>query len=80
MPILYQRHLNYIRHMGGFGLMDGLVGRYNMRIKTRKWSSRVFYHIINIRVVNAYLLYQRFFPKNKVELFLLGIAPLKFVQ
>lgn len=51
------REYNY--HMGGVDLMDGLLGRYHIRLKTSKWTLRLFYHLIDMAMVNAYLLYKR---------------------
>lgn len=49
----------YNRHMGGVDLMDGLIGRYKIRMKTKKWTCRLFYHMIDLAMVNAYVLYHR---------------------
>lgn len=43
----------YNRHMKGVDLMDGLLGRYHIRMKTRKWTNRIFFHLID--VVNSYI-------------------------
>lgn len=53
----------YNRHMGGVDLMDGLLGRYHIRMKTRKWTSRIFYHLIDVAMVNSYILYHRLHPE-----------------
>lgn len=49
----------YNAHMGGVDLMDGLMGRYRIRMKTRKWSNRLLFHMIDMAMVNAYRLYRR---------------------
>ncbi|XP_053968544.1 uncharacterized protein LOC128869976 [Anastrepha ludens] len=49
----------YNRHMGGVDLMDSLIGRYKIRMKTGKWPSRIFHHVIDLAIVNAYVLYHR---------------------
>ena len=49
----------YNCHMGGVDLMDGLLGRYHIRLKTCKWTLRLFYHFIDMAMVNAYLLHKR---------------------
>lgn len=46
-------------HMGGVDLMDGLMGRYHVRAKTRDAATRLFYHFIDMAATNAYLLYRR---------------------
>lgn len=58
----------YNAHMGGVDLMDGLMGRYHIRMRTTKWSNRIFYHLIDVALVNAYILYHRINPHNKIEL------------
>lgn len=49
----------YIQHMGGVDLVDGLLGRYHIRMKTKKWTNRIFYHMLDVLMVNAYILHQR---------------------
>lgn len=51
------REYNY--HIGGVGLMDELLRRYHIRLKTRKWTLRLFYHLIDVAMVNSYLLFKR---------------------
>lgn len=45
--------------MGGVDLMDGLMGRYHIRIKTRNIMVRIFYHFLDMAATNAYILYRR---------------------
>lgn len=47
----------YNRHMGGVDLLDSLIGRY--KIKSKKWYIRIFYHLIDVTVVNSWLLYKK---------------------
>ncbi|XP_054728100.1 piggyBac transposable element-derived protein 3-like [Anastrepha obliqua] len=49
----------YNRHMGGVDLMGSLIGHYKIRMKTRKWPSRIFHHVIDLAIVNAFVLYHR---------------------
>lgn len=46
----------YNAHMGGVDLMDSFIGRYHIRIKSRKWTTRLFYHLLNMTVINAWVL------------------------
>lgn len=57
------REYNY--HMGGVDLMDGLLGRFHIRLKTKSYSLRLFYHMIDMAVVNAYLLHRRIHAQPK---------------
>lgn len=54
----------YNRHMGGVDLMDGLVGRYKIGAKTKDIMNRLFYHFIDIAVVNAYILQKRIYSEQ----------------
>lgn len=54
----------YNAHMGGVDLMDSLMSRYHIRLKTKKWTLRLFYHFIDMALVNAYILYHRIYTKD----------------
>lgn len=49
----------YNKHMGGVDLTDSLIGRYRIKMKSRKWYIRIFYHLIDITVVNSWILYKK---------------------
>lgn len=49
----------YNAHMGGVDLMDSFIGRYRIRIKSRKWTTRLFYHLLDMTVINAWVLYKK---------------------
>lgn len=49
----------YNRFMGGVDLLDSLIGRYKIRMRTRKWFMRLFYHMVDMSMVNSWLLYKR---------------------
>lgn len=49
----------YNSHMGGVDLMDGLMGRYNVRVKKCDAMTRMFYHFIEMATTNAYISYRR---------------------
>ena len=36
----------YNKFMGGVDLIDSLLGRYKITLKSRKWYMRIFYHLI----------------------------------
>ncbi|XP_072401095.1 uncharacterized protein [Diabrotica undecimpunctata] len=55
----------YIRHMRGVDSMYGLLVRYCIHMTTRKWNNRIFYHLIDVAVINAYLLYHRIHTKKE---------------
>ena len=49
----------YNKHMGGVDLLDSLLGLYRCKIRSKKWYHRIFFHLIDLSVVNAWLLYKR---------------------
>ena len=59
----------YNKCMGGIDKMDSLVGMFPCKIKVRRWPMRVFFHLIDFTICNAWLLYQlehgKTFPGEK---------------
>lgn len=51
--------LDYNAHMGGVDTSDQMVKYYNFTRKTLKWWVKLFFHLINLAVTNAYLLYRK---------------------
>ena len=50
----------YNEHMGGVDAQDSLLGRYHIRMKAnQKWYMRLFYHLLDLAVINAWLVYRR---------------------
>lgn len=45
--------------MGGVDMADGLIGRYHIRVKTNKYTNRLMYHMVDLALVNAYVLFKR---------------------
>ncbi|XP_048753372.2 piggyBac transposable element-derived protein 4-like [Ostrea edulis] len=57
--------VEYISLMGGVDLSDQM-GQYNTCLrKTTKWYKKLFFHLFNLCVVNAYLLYTKFNTDDK---------------
>ena len=59
----------YNRCMGGIDKMDSCTAMYPCKFKVRRWHMKVFFHLIDITTVNAWLLYiidhDRTFPGEK---------------
>lgn len=49
----------YNRHMGGVDLIDSIMGRYKIMIRSKRWHVRMFYHILDLTMANSWLLYRR---------------------
>lgn len=49
----------YNQHMGGIDLNDFLVALYRTSLGTKRYYIRIFFHFIDVAVVNSWLLYRR---------------------
>src|SRR5678816_3110210 len=49
----------YNKYMGRVDLADMLIKLYRINFKSRKWYTRIFYYLLDLSVVNAWLLYRR---------------------
>lgn len=49
----------YNAHMGGVDAMDSYIGRNKIKMRTKKWYMRLFYHLTDMCLVNTWLLYKR---------------------
>ncbi|XP_039292535.1 piggyBac transposable element-derived protein 3-like [Nilaparvata lugens] len=49
----------YNSHMGGVDLLDSLIGRYKIIMRSKKWYMRLFYHLLDLCVINSWLLYKQ---------------------
>ena len=56
--------------MGGVDKLDGLIALYRIFFRNRKWYHRIVWHLIDICVCNAWLIYRRDFDaaaKNRAH-------------
>lgn len=49
----------YNKHMGGVDLLDSLLGLYRISIRSRQWYKKIFFHMIDMCIVNVYCIYRR---------------------
>lgn len=49
----------YNRHMGGVDLIDSIMGRYKIAIRSKRWQVRFFYHLLDLTMSNSWLLYKK---------------------
>jgi hypothetical protein len=50
---------DYNKNMGGCDLSDMLAALYRIDHKSRKWYMRIFHWVLNVAVINGWLLYRR---------------------
>lgn len=50
---------DYNTYMGGVDKSDQLLARYNVLHKTRKWWKTLFFHLIDVAVVNSYIIFEK---------------------
>lgn len=44
--------------MGGVDLLDSFIGKYRIAMRSRKWYLRILYHLLNMTVINSWLVYK----------------------
>ena len=49
----------YNRHMGGIDLLDFLMSRYKITMKSKKWVIKLFFSFCDMIMVMSWLLYKR---------------------
>jgi hypothetical protein len=49
----------YISHMGNVDLLSSNIVRFQMEVGYREWYFRIFCHMVDTAVINAWLLYQQ---------------------
>lgn len=52
--------VDYCKHMGGVDLSDQLLQYYESLRRTVKWYKKLFFHLLNMLVVNAYKLFLKY--------------------
>lgn len=58
----------YNKFMGGVDLLGSFIGRNKIKMKSRKYYMRMFYHIVDVAIVNCWILFKRKNPSLKVTL------------
>lgn len=51
--------------MGGVDILDSLIGRYKIIIRTTKWYMHIFYHLVDLTIVNSWIVYTN--SKNQID-------------
>uniref|UniRef100_A0A2H1VR69 SFRICE_028309 n=1 Tax=Spodoptera frugiperda TaxID=7108 RepID=A0A2H1VR69_SPOFR len=57
----------YNTHMGGIDLLDSFVGRYHITRKSRKWTNRLFFHLLDVTIINSWLLYKKTLKQTRSD-------------
>ena len=52
--------VDYVNYMGGVDLSDQLVQYYSCLRKTVKWWRKLFFHLLQLSVLNAYITYLKY--------------------
>ena len=48
----------YNKHMGGVDLLDSHLGRLRNKMRSKKWYMRIFYHLLDVSMINAWILFK----------------------
>ena len=49
----------YNSHMGNVDLLDSNIGRHHIKIRSKRWYIRLFFHLLDTMVINSWILYRR---------------------
>jgi len=58
----------YNQHMGGVDLLDSIIARYRIAMRSKKWYFKLFFHFMDVTMVNAWLLYRKTKKENTMSL------------
>ncbi|CAF1130955.1 unnamed protein product [Rotaria magnacalcarata] len=53
--------------MGGVDLLDMLISLYRINIRSVKYYMKIIFHLIDLSLVNAWLLYRRHCSQNQIH-------------
>ncbi|KAJ8967797.1 hypothetical protein NQ317_012693 [Molorchus minor] len=59
--------IQYNKHMGGVDLLDSHIGRYKIPLRSKKWYLRIFFHLLDVSLINAWLLHNKIQVQNEKE-------------
>ncbi|CAF4509013.1 unnamed protein product, partial [Didymodactylos carnosus] len=57
---------SYNQHMGGVNLIAMLISLYRINIRSQKYYLKIIFHLIDLSLVNAWLLYRRHCSQFKI--------------
>ena len=69
----------YNKHMGGVDLLDSLLGYYRNKIRSKKWYHQIFFHLLDMSIITAWILWQKCNPSTPLVQFKLAVADLLFM-
>nr|CAH7739621.1 unnamed protein product [Callosobruchus chinensis] len=49
----------YNKYMGGVDLLDSMLRYHRIKLISKKWYMQIFFHLIDLMVVNAWILWRR---------------------
>lgn len=49
----------YNSHMGNVDLLDSNIGRHHIKMRSKRWYMRLFFHLVDMTVINSWILYRR---------------------
>ncbi|CAG4935455.1 unnamed protein product [Parnassius apollo] len=60
----------YNKYMGGVDLLDAMLGFYRIKIRSKKWYHRLFFHFIDLCCVNSWLLWRRVIRQKGEDIYI----------
>ena len=70
----------YNKYMGGGDLMDMLISLYRINIRSKKYYIKIIFHLIDLSIVNVWLLYLRVIGTSPIRLLQIELSPLANIR
>lgn len=53
--------------------MNSFIGRYHIGMRSRKWYLRIFYHLLDMTVINSWLVY-KYLKRNEAPSLIVNLC------
>lgn len=71
---MYLDVVQYNKHVGGVDLLDSLIGWCKIRIRTKKLFLCLFYHLLDMAIINSSLIWKSKTDQKKKDILLAGFS------
>ena len=69
----------YSKYMRGVDLSNQLISYYEIDRRTYKWWKRIFFHLIDLSIINSFIIYKKYFKDSLLTQKLYRLEIVKFI-